>query len=392
MNEFSHHDPLENEPPPADVPPVVVPRWVQVVFVLLAALALYSLARAAGQVLLIFVIAAIIALILNPGVALVQRLRVPRGLAVLTVYLAFFLTVGGVGILLSAPISNQVKALNRDLPTLTNSANRTLANVQQFFDDSGIHVQVVKPGKTAIQSLQDQLAKSSSSIVSFTGDLLTTLVKTGFGLILVFVLSVYMLIYGEQIGALVRSVMPDGDGSPEDDYPLRIQRAVSGYVRGQILFSVAMGTGAGVGLWILGLTGVFPAGGRYAVAFGVFFGLMEMVPFVGPVLGSVPPILVALFQDPLTAVWVLLLFLALQQLEGHVVAPQIFGHTLRINPLLVIFALAVGGEIYGLLGALIALPVAAVVRETAIYLRRHLVLEQWDTRRPRGDSAAGVSG
>ncbi|HEX2017161.1 MAG TPA: AI-2E family transporter, partial [Solirubrobacteraceae bacterium] len=388
----SRHDPLDNEAPPGDVPPVVVPRWVQVVFVLLAALALYSLARAAGQVLLIFVIAAIIALILNPGVALIQRLHVPRGLAVLTVYITFFLTVGGVGVLLSTPISNQVQALNRDLPTLTTSANRTLADVQRSFDDAGVHVQIVKPGKTALQSLQDQLAKSSSSIVSFTGDLLTTLVKTGFGLILVFVLSVYMLLYGKEIGALVRSAMPDGDGSPEDDYPMRIQRAVSGYVRGQILFSTAMGTGAGVGLWILGLVGVFPDGGRYAVAFGVFFGLMEMIPFVGPVLGAIPPILVALFQDPLTAVWVMLLFIGLQQIEGHVVAPQIFGHTLRINPLLVIFALAVGGEIYGLLGALIALPVAAVVRETAVYLRRHLVLEQWDTRRPRPGPSAASSG
>jgi hypothetical protein len=73
---------------------------------------------------------------------------------------------------------------------------------------------------------------------------------------------------------------------------------------------------------------------------------------------------------------------ALQQLEGHVVAPQVFGHTLRINPLLVIFALLVGGELYGILGALVALPLAAVARETVDYLRRHLVLEPWGTTAP----------
>ena len=77
------------------------------------------------------------------------------------------------------------------------------------------------------------------------------------------------------------------------------------------------------------------------------------------------------------AVWVVLLFICLQQLEGHVVAPQIFGHTLRINPLLVIFALLIGLQIYGVIGALVALPIAAVLRETAVYLRRHLVLEPW---------------
>ena len=114
-----------------------------------------------------------------------------------------------------------------------------------------------------------------------------------------------------------------------------------------------------------------------ALFFGLFFGLMELVPYIGPVLGAIPPILVALFSDPLTAVWVTLTFVALQQLEGHVVAPQVFGHSLRINPLLVILALLIGGELYGILGAFIALPLAAVARETVAYLRRHLVLEPW---------------
>ena len=71
------------------------------------------------------------------------------------------------------------------------------------------------------------------------------------------------------------------------------------------------------------------------------------------------------------------MFTALQQIEGHIVAPNVFGHALRINPLLVIFALLLGGQIYGFIGALISLPIAAVVRETVVYLRRHLVLEPW---------------
>ena len=137
--------------------------------------------------------------------------------------------------------------------------------------------------------------------------------------------------------------MPPGDGTPDDDYPLRVQRAVAGYVRGQLLFSVIMGTSAGVALCIFGVARDLPRRQTYALAFGVFFGLMELMPYIGPVLGAVPPILVALFQDPLDGVWVALLFVALQQLEGHIVAPQIFGHALRINPLLVIFALLFGG-------------------------------------------------
>src|SRR5439155_6470934 len=123
---------------------------------------------------------------------------------------------------------------------------------------------------------------------------------------------------------------------------------------------------------------IFPDGSKYAVAFGMFYGVMELVPYVGPILGALPPVLVALFTDPITAVWIILLFIGLQQLEGHVVAPQVFGHTLRINPLLVIFSLLIGLQLYGVVGALVALPVAAVLRETAVYLNRHLVLESWE--------------
>ena len=186
--------------------------------------------------------------------------------------------------------------------------------------------------------------------------------------------------------------MPPGDGTPEDDFPLRIQKAVYSYVRGQLLFSLIMGASAGLAMWLLGVVGIFPDGQRYALFFGIFFGVMELVPYIGPVLGAIPPVLVALFDDPLTAIWVALTFLALQQLEGHVVAPQVFGHSLRINPLFVIFALLIGGELYGILGAFIALPLAAVARETAIYLRRHLVLEPWGTAPPTALAAGPPPG
>jgi predicted PurR-regulated permease PerM len=222
----------------------------------------------------------------------------------------------------------------------------------------------------------------SGEVVALTGELLRRLVELSFYVILVIVLSVYMLIYAPKIGDLVRKVMPPGNGTPEDDFPTRVQRAVSGYVRGQLLFSAIMGTSAGVLLWLFGVIGIFPDGRTYAPAFGLFFGLMELVPYVGPVLGALPPVLVALVQDPLTAVWVALLFVALQQLEGHVVAPNVFGKALRLNPLLVILALLLGGEIYGFFGALIALPIAAILRETVDYLRRHLVFEPWGTTAP----------
>ncbi|MBI5104443.1 MAG: AI-2E family transporter [Solirubrobacterales bacterium] len=295
---------------------------------------------------------------------------------------AILFTVIFAGYLLANPVADQAAAFGRDVPGIIDDANAQLEDLQQYFDEQGVDVEIVAQGQTALQTLQDKVVGGTDEIVGFGGDVLQRVVTAGLALVLVVVLSIYMLLYGPRIGQVVRSVMPPGDGTPEDDFPTRLQQAVLGYLRGQALFSLLMGAGAGLGLWIFGKLGIFDAGDDYALVFGIFFGLMELIPFVGPVLGAMPPVLVALFQDPLTAVWVGLLFLALQQLEGHLVAPYIFGHALRINPLLVIFALLFGGEIYGIIGALVALPLAAMLRETVVYLRRHLVLEPWGTAMP----------
>jgi predicted PurR-regulated permease PerM len=359
------------------VPRVVVPRWVQLVLLPLSIVALYLVGRAAGTVLVIFLVAAVIALILNPIVSLVQRAHVPRTLAVLAVYVAFFTTLVAAGFVLSGPVADQARSFQRDVPDLVDNANRGLHDVQVFFDDNGIDVEIERQGETALSTLQSRVLEGSGEVVSLTGEILTRIVETGFHILLVVVLSIYMLVYAPSIGGLVRRAMPPGDGTPGDDYPTLVQRAVYGYVRGQLLFSVIMGTSAGLMMWAYGTVGIFEDGARYALAFGAWFGVMELVPYIGPVLGALAPLVVAAFEDPLTAVWVGLGFLALQQLEGHVVAPQVFGRALRLNPLIVLFALLFGGQVAGFVGAVAALPIAAVLRETVVYLRRHLVLEPW---------------
>jgi putative heme transporter len=358
-------------------PPVVVPRWVQLVVLPLAVLGLWALARATGTVLLILLAASTIALILNPVVKLLARRGIPRGLAILLVYLAGLAFVAGIGVLLSNPVSTQISHLERDVPHFVDQANRDLASLQRWLDARGIRVQIQRQGQTALQTLETQIQRRSSDIVSFSQDLLTQIVTTSFDLVLTFVLSIYLLVYGDQIGELVRRIMPPGDGTPADDYPLLVQRAVYGYVRGQILFSLIMGASAAVALWIFGVLGIFPDGSRYALFFGGFYGLMEFIPYIGPIIGPLPAVLVALFVNPISAVWVVLLFVALQQLEGHFVAPQVFRISLRINPILIILGLLIGWTIYGIAGALLALPIATVIRQTVLYLRRHLVLEPW---------------
>jgi predicted PurR-regulated permease PerM len=357
----------------------VVPRWVQLVMLPLAVVGLWAVLRAAGVVLLLFVIGAIVALLLNPFVAVLRRARLPRGLAVLIVMLGVVCVITGVGILVANPVADQVSAFRDNVPQIVDDANATLADVQRWLDDNGIGLQVTEEGQTALGALGDRLAEGSGELVAFTQDALRTLVEASLALILVIVISVYMLLYGEKIGAAVRSVLPRGDGTPQDDYPTRIQRAVFGYVRGQLMFSLIMGTSAGVLLWVLGSLGVFPDGKSYAVFFGAWYGLAELIPYVGPAIGAAPSVLIALFSgEPLDALWLTIAFTALQQIEGHIVAPTVFSQALRINPLLVIFALLLGGQLYGFVGAFVALPIAAILRESVVYFQRHLIFERWD--------------
>jgi predicted PurR-regulated permease PerM len=365
---------------PVAVPPVVVPRWIQAVVLPLAIVGAYLLLRAAGPVALIFIVATLVALLLNPFVVMLQRAHVPRGLAVLCVYLALIVVLASIGAVLADPIGDQASRFSKAVPGVVDDANAELADLQQWLDDNGINVEVAKQGETALETLGARVTEGSGELVSFTREALTTVIEGSIALILIIVLSVYMLLYGERIGAAVRSVAPPGDGTPADDYPTRVQRAVFGYVRGQLMFSVIMGTSAGIALWIMGSLGVFPEGKTYAVVFGAFYGFAELIPYVGPAIGAAPPVLIALFgENALDALWLTIMFIALQQIEGHIVAPTVFSQALRINPLLVIFALLMGGRLYGIAGAFLALPLAAVVRETVVYAREHMVLEPWGT-------------
>src|SRR3954453_2167874 len=373
--------PHEEPPPgpPARVEPVVVPRWVQLVLLPLAIVGAYMLLKAAGSVLLLFIIAGLIALILNPLVALLQRLRIPRGAAVAIVMIGVVGLLVGLGFVLADPVSNQASSFQRDVPRYVDDANKSLADLQGWLDDHGFNLQVKREGETALQTIGERITGGAGEVVGFTRDALQRLVEASIALILIVVLSGYMLIYGDRIGGVVRAVVPPGDGTPDDDFPTRIQASLFGYVRGQFLFSLIMGASAGVMLWVLGSLGIFPEGKTYAVAFGAWFAFAELIPYIGPAIGAIPPVTIAaLSENPIDAVWLIIAFTVLQQLEGHVVAPNVFGQALRINPLLVIFALLLGGQLAGFLGAFLALPIASIVRETVVYMHSHLRFQRWD--------------
>jgi len=201
-----------------------------------------------------------------------------------------------------------------------------------------------------------------------------------FSAVLVVVVSVYMLLDMDRLAARIDRRFPPLPGTT----PLiaRMEQALLSYVKGQLALSVIIGASSGVGLWILGMTGLMPNGGKYALIFGVWAGITELIPYIGPWLGAAPPVLYALVQHPLSAVWVVLLFLGIQQLEGHVVVPKVMGHSLRLHPLLVIFGLLAGGEIYGFPGILVALPLLAAARAVWEFFSERIAFEKWSADEP----------
>src|SRR5205085_3464526 len=139
-----------------------------------------------------------------------------------------------------------------------------------------------------------------------------------------------------------------------------------------------IGVSAGLGLWLLGTLGLGPGLAKYAVVFGAWVAFTELIPYLGPWLGAIPPFVYELVVHPISALWVALLFLFIHQIEGHVVIPNVMGSALRLHPLLVIFGLLAGGEIYGLPGVLVALPLLAAGRAMWEFFSERIELERWD--------------
>jgi predicted PurR-regulated permease PerM len=193
--------------------------------------------------------------------------------------------------------------------------------------------------------------------------------------VLVVVISIYMLLDMPRLARGMERRFPAHDGS--QPLLVRIEHALASYVRGQLLVSLIIGASAGFGLWLFGITGIAPHMDRYALLFGTWVAIAELIPYVGPWLGAAPPVLYALVVHPLAALWVTLLFLFIQQIEGHVVVPKLMGNALRLHPLLVIFGLLAGGEVYGLPGILVALPLLAAARATWEFFSERVQLEPW---------------
>src|SRR5918999_796098 len=145
---------------------LLIPRWVQLVMLPLAVLGLWAVLAAAGRVLLLFIIGAIVALLLNPFVTVLRRARVPRGVAVLIVMLGVVALLTTIALLVANPVSDQVSAFRDNVPEIVDDANASLADVQDWLDDNGVDIQIADEGETALGTLGQNLSQGSGELLA----------------------------------------------------------------------------------------------------------------------------------------------------------------------------------------------------------------------------------
>jgi predicted PurR-regulated permease PerM len=368
-------------------PTIQIPRWIQLVVLPVALILAFLLASALGHVLFLFLTASVIAFTLNPLVRDLTRLKVPRAPSVFIVYTIFAAVAVALLIAVGAVAFDQARSAADRIDVYVtedvDSGSQTAAELdidrlQGWLDDHGLEqIQIREKVNDWLGSLSaGEISTYAQDAISFAQGAAFSVVLLLFSVILIVVISIYMLLDMQRLEHAVDSRFPPHGGPPLTQ---RIESALWGYLKGQAILSTVIGTSAGVGMYILGVTGLVEGAEEYALLFGLWTAFVEVIPYIGPWLSAVPPAIYALFADPPWGIlWVGILFLFIYQVEGHIVVPNVMASALRLHPLLVIFGLLAGGELYGIAGVLVALPTMAGGRAIWEFFRERVRLESWD--------------
>jgi predicted PurR-regulated permease PerM len=340
---------------------ITIPRWAQAVLIPVAIFLALYFAKVASHALFVFLMSTVVAVLLNAVVLGMGRIKVPRWLAVPIVYLAFVAVIVILVIFLGPPLIRQFQRLFEAIPGWLDDLNKSLADLQAWLATHNIKVNLQLNTTDIVNWLQDNGSRSVGTLFSVGVSVAGLFINV----FLTVVVSFYMLIDGKRIFRLLCRLSP---GTPEvkEQYVRGLQTAFSRFVRGQALLAATIGLACGLAIWILSwdIVGVWPEGGQYALLFGFWAGLTEVIPYVGPWIGAVPPVIAAFFHSPTAALVVIIVYFVIQQLESHILAPNIVGSSVGVHPLIVIFALLAGAQIGGIVGIIVALPLLAMLRHT----------------------------
>src|SRR5438309_8472088 len=295
------------------------------------------------NVLLLFVFAAIIALLLTPVIDRMEALPVFKGRRVVAVILLYLIIIGlvaGVIALVTPALIGQAK----QLPALESRAITLVRDLQDAIDNAGIPLQLSLPKATG---------GISTAVLGSVLGILTGTLGTLINILLVIVISIYLLIEGRQLIATMRRLFP-GREEVYDFTLLAVGTTVGQYARGQLIMSLVMGTYTGLAMTIIGVP--------YAVVLGILTFFLEFLPLIGAPIGMGLAVLLALiFKGPFIALLALVAAVGGHAIEAYILGPRVTGSATRIHPLVAMAALLIGAELGGILGALFGVPVAALL-------------------------------
>lgn len=316
----------------------------KVLFVILLLVSLYLI----RDVIVIFLFALIIASAIAPAVNLLEKIKIPRIIGALLVYIIF------VGIL-SLLISLIIPSIVRDIKDLS-------SNLPNYIDNLSIKFESFKNAPTRYQGALEQIQKFLSGI----GDLLrkhaSNLFSTAvnifggiFSLLMALVISFYLSVQKRGVQRTLVAIIP----SKYRDYVInlweRAQVKLGRWLQGQLFLGLIIGVLVYIGLYFLDV--------KFALLLAVLAGVLEIFPYIGPVLAAIPAIILGFLQAPILGLWVLLLYIIVQQLENYLIVPLVIGKVVGLNPIIVIMALLIGWKLGGLAGMILAVPITAVVAE-----------------------------
>jgi len=335
---------------PRSAPPQVTPRTVLVVAltVLVLALALF-LGYELRQILRWVLIALFLAVALNPLVNWLHRHHVGRGLAIGGVYLGLALLIAAVGAVVFPPLVVQVRDLSNNAINLFQQPGGINGVVENVANQYGLG-SYVNALRTQVQALPGRLATIVGPLLTVTQGVVSSV--TAFVSILL--ITFFLLLDGEQFVEAALNLFAANQRPRLRRILAQSARAVYGYIGGNLILSLVCGIGVFAILTILRLP--------YAVALALVVGLLDLLPLVGATLGGAIVVLFGLFVDPIKGLIILVYFVVYQQLENNLLQPLIYGRSVKLHPLAVFLAVLVGGELLGILGALLAIPVAEMIR------------------------------
>lgn len=311
------------------------------------------------DIILILALSIVIASAIDPVVSWLQARGLPRVFGVLAIYVMGVLVLGALVYLIVPPLAGELQGLAERFPGLLQQLflqlqdSQLLSSQNVLFEGFGDYLGAVTQGlsHTLPQQLNENLTSGLSSFMAG----IFVIVGGVFSTILVVIISFYLAVRERGIEGFLRSVTPLQHEAYVVDLWRRTQHKMGRWVQGQLILAIIVGVLMYIGLHFLGVP--------FALVLALLGGLLELVPMVGPILAAVPAVIIAFFQGPVTGFLTVALYLLIHPLENHVLVPQIMRKTLGLSPVIIILAFLVGARLGGILGMLLALPVAAALNE-----------------------------